>query len=162
MAARRMAPRMRWRSFAPVALLLVLLALLSSCSNRAATVSSMATADPPALTQATEPRDVSLKLMTYNVLWGGGIDREFDSVVAAKYQTNRLDAILKVIKAAAPDVLAVQEAAGWERGSPSVAARVARELDMHYVVAKDDVNLNGTCNTRRAAIAFTAASTACC
>jgi endonuclease/exonuclease/phosphatase family metal-dependent hydrolase len=80
--------------------------------------------------------------MTYNVLWGGGVDREFDSVVASRYQVDRLTAILDVIKTANPDILAVQEAAGWDRGSPSVAEQVAGRLGMHYAVAKDDVNLN--------------------
>jgi endonuclease/exonuclease/phosphatase family metal-dependent hydrolase len=80
--------------------------------------------------------------MTYNVLWGGGVDREFDSVVASRYQVDRLPAILDVIRGANPDILAVQEAAGWDRGGPSVAQQVATELGMHYVVAKDDVNLN--------------------
>ena len=80
--------------------------------------------------------------MSYNVLWGGGVDREFDSVVAPKYQTSRLEGILALIKAASPDVLAVQEAAGWDRGSPSIAAQVAAALGMHYVIARDDVNLN--------------------
>lgn len=85
---------------------------------------------------------VTLRLMTYNVLWGGGVDREFDFNVADRYRVDRLDDILEVVREVGPDLLAIQEAAGWDRGSPSLAERVAQRLGMYQVLARDGSDLN--------------------
>jgi endonuclease/exonuclease/phosphatase family metal-dependent hydrolase len=90
---------------------------------------------------------VSVRLMSYNVLWGGGLDRRFDANYLAWQHPifdgrDRFEAIMAVIERADPDVLAVQEAAGWDEGKPSVAQRVAARLGMQYVLVKNPYNIN--------------------
>src|SRR5262245_33504582 len=81
---------------------------------------------------------LSLRFMSYNVLMGGGLDRRFDSVFLDWQHPlfdgrNRFADIMAVIKAANPDVLAIEEAAGWDEGKPNVADQVAATLGMSYV-----------------------------
>ncbi len=84
----------------------------------------------------------TLRLMTYNVLWGGGVEREFDKNIAASYHVDRLDDILKIVREVDPDLLAVEEAAGWDHGDPTVAEQVATRLGMHHYLAPDGTDLN--------------------
>ena len=134
--------------------------LLAACSQRtSSTDPPLAPTTPVATTRQTSPLvtpvpgksdsesdapalTVTLRLMTYNVLWGGGVDREFDKNIAASYQVNRLDDIVRVVREVDPDLLAIEEAAGWDRGQPSVAEQVAVRLGLHYVLAPDGTDLN--------------------
>jgi endonuclease/exonuclease/phosphatase family metal-dependent hydrolase len=90
---------------------------------------------------------VSLRFMSYNVLWGGGLERRFDQNFLAWQHPifdgrDRFAQIMAVIRRANPDVLAVQEAAAWDEGKPSVAERVATELGMSYVFVKNPYQIN--------------------
>ncbi len=51
------------------------------------------------------------------------------------YPGNRLPQIIDIIKTFDPDILGIQEAAGWDRGNPSVADSVAQVLGMNYFLA---------------------------
>lgn len=81
----------------------------------------------------------TMRVISYNLLFGAGADpvwaRRAAELRPFSYPGNRLPAILNVIKAADPDLLGVQEAAGWASGTPSIAQQVAEELDMNYVIA---------------------------
>lgn len=84
---------------------------------------------------------LTVKVMSYNILWGAGVDREFDENLKAKgqysvYGRDRLPELLSVIKELNPDILGIQEGAGWDRGTPSVIQKVAEELNMNYFLAK--------------------------
>ncbi len=84
------------------------------------------------------PQTVTLKVMTYNVLYGAGHERRFDEHVGERFKgRDRMPELLAFLREAAPDVLAVEEAAGWDLGDPSVAQQVAAELGMDYVFAPD-------------------------
>jgi endonuclease/exonuclease/phosphatase family metal-dependent hydrolase len=90
---------------------------------------------------------VSVRFMSYNVLWGGGLERRFDQNFLAWQHPifdgrDRFHQIMEVIKRSDPDVLAVQEAAAWDEGKPSVAERVAMELGMSYVFVKNPYQIN--------------------
>ena len=88
-------------------------------------------------TPVTEP--VAVRVMSYNILFGAGVDPGWERAAAQlspfAYPGNRLPEILTVIKAANPDILGFQEAAGWDSGSPSIAQQVAKELGMNYFLA---------------------------
>ena len=45
--------------------------------------------------------------------------------------------LLAFLREADPDVLAIEEAAGWDTGNPSLPEQVATELGMSYVLAPD-------------------------
>ena len=86
-----------------------------------------------------EPEE-AITVMTYNILMGAGVDtvspwaKEF--AAQKGYPGNRLPRVLEVIKAADPDILGIQEAPQWDIGSPSVAQKVADELDMNYFIGE--------------------------
>ncbi len=106
--------------------------------------STLLTPVPGSSTTASDgsPLRITLRLMTYNVLWGGGVERGFDFNVAPSYQVNRLEDILRIVREVNPDLLAIEEAAGWDHGTPTVAEQVANRLGMHYFLAPDGTDLN--------------------
>ncbi len=81
-----------------------------------------------------------LTVMTYNIEYGAGVDQEEAKIAerASKGQRagNRLDRVIAVIKHVNPDILGIQEACSWDKNDEAVAKRVARELGMHYYLAK--------------------------
>jgi endonuclease/exonuclease/phosphatase family metal-dependent hydrolase len=85
--------------------------------------------------------------MTYNVLWGGGLDRRFDANLLQWQRPlftgrNRFPDIVELLRGQTPDVLGIQEAAGWDDGRSPLAAEVARRLDMAYSLASNDYEIN--------------------
>jgi endonuclease/exonuclease/phosphatase family metal-dependent hydrolase len=88
----------------------------------------------------------SVRVMSYNILFGAGVDPAWEQAAAQlspfAYPGNRLAEIMVVIKAAKPDILGLQEAAGWNNGSPSLAQQVADELGMNYFLAQVDNGLH--------------------
>jgi endonuclease/exonuclease/phosphatase family metal-dependent hydrolase len=100
----------------------------------------------PSPTEFSTPKPLlAIKVMSYNILWGAGVDRKFDENLKAKgqYSTfgrNRLPDLLSAIKEMDPDVLGIQEAAGWDKGTPSIIQKVAEDLKMNYFLAKGDAN----------------------
>lgn len=90
---------------------------------------------------------LSLKVLSYNVLYGAGVDRQFDEDLKAskqydQYGKNRLPDLIAFIKQVNPDIVGIQEGAGWDRGTPSVVQKVAEELGMNYFLAKTSNELN--------------------
>jgi endonuclease/exonuclease/phosphatase family metal-dependent hydrolase len=98
------------------------------------------------------PQPLALRVMSYNILFGAGADPAWEQAAAKlspfAYPGNRLPQILEVIKAARPDILGIQEAAGWDKGSPSLAEQVAAELGMNYFLAPTPSGLHVALFTR--------------
>jgi endonuclease/exonuclease/phosphatase family metal-dependent hydrolase len=124
----------------------LILVLLSSCQT-GEQAQSMVTDPPPAveITQPTEtqppaPTDLppktataaaliaresgGLRLMTYNILMGGNMINETKEI------------LLRTLETYDPDVLAIQEANGWDAGNFAVTERFANELGYNYVYCK--------------------------
>jgi endonuclease/exonuclease/phosphatase family metal-dependent hydrolase len=81
---------------------------------------------------------VTLKVMSFNVYYGAGHERRFDQHVGSRFKgRDRLPDLIAYLREASPDVLAIEEAAGWDAGEPSVAEQIAAELGMTYVLAPD-------------------------
>lgn len=79
----------------------------------------------------------SFKVLSYNILYGAGFDRQWDAGVPPHLVgKNRLPDLLAVVRAANPDIWGIQEATGWDRGTPSVIQQVAQELGMNYFLAQ--------------------------
>jgi hypothetical protein len=99
------------------------------------------TTPEPAVGEVTPSPALSstVRVMSYNVLFGAGADPVWAQRAADlhpfSYPGNRLPAILNVIKTAEPDLLGIEEAAGWASGTPSIAQQVAGELHMNYFIA---------------------------
>jgi endonuclease/exonuclease/phosphatase family metal-dependent hydrolase len=82
---------------------------------------------------------MKLKVMTYNILYGAGVepsDREVsESSTNGKCMGDRLDRVIKVIKHVDPDVLGIEEANSWNKNDQAIAKKVASELGMNYYLA---------------------------
>ncbi|MBE7555108.1 MAG: endonuclease/exonuclease/phosphatase family protein [Anaerolineales bacterium] len=102
------------------------------------------------ITPSSQP--LTLRVMSYNILFGAGADPGWEQAAAKlspfAYPGNRLPQILEVIKAAQPDIIGIQEAAGWDKGSPSLAEQVAAELGMNYFLAPTGSGLHVALFTR--------------
>jgi endonuclease/exonuclease/phosphatase family metal-dependent hydrolase len=82
---------------------------------------------------------LSLRVMSYNILFGAGVSPYWEQRAANlrpfDYPGYRWPDILNVIKAAEPDILGIQEAADWDKETPAVVQQVADELGMNYFLA---------------------------
>jgi endonuclease/exonuclease/phosphatase family metal-dependent hydrolase len=100
-------------------------------------VAPLESASPPELQAPLAT--TSVRAMSYNILYGAGADPGWERAAAQlspfAYPGNRLPKILRIIKIANPDILGVQEAGGWDKGSPSIVQQVAEELGMNYFLA---------------------------
>lgn len=93
----------------------------------------------PTLVPTAVPQPVTLRVISYNVLWGGGVDPEFVPRISSMnpgFSTrNRVPEIVAFLKQANADIVGIEEASGWERGNPSVIQDVASRLGMRYSIA---------------------------
>jgi endonuclease/exonuclease/phosphatase family metal-dependent hydrolase len=106
--------------------------LLLACSAKPITHSAAA--------EVNGAETVSIKAVSFNVLYGAGSSRRFDENIPQRFRDrNRMPELLAFLKLTQPDLLAVQEAGGWEDG---VAAEIAASLNMSYVLAPDPWDLN--------------------
>jgi endonuclease/exonuclease/phosphatase family metal-dependent hydrolase len=125
-----------------LALAVVLLAGLSGAcakdSSEVEPLEQIATPELPTTPTVSVPF-TRLRVVSHNVLWGAGVDRSFDAnlhphQVPHYAGRNRLPIFLEDMKRAEPDIIAIQEVAGWG-GVPSVAETVAAELGMfHHII----------------------------
>jgi endonuclease/exonuclease/phosphatase family metal-dependent hydrolase len=101
---------------------------------------------PPTLTPSptsTPTPLLNFKALSYNILYGAGVDRIFDAgVPIALVGKNRLPELLSFIKRADPDILGIQEANAWDAGTPPVIQQVAQELGMNYFLATTPSGFN--------------------
>jgi len=138
-------------------LVLIFFALLMACAGSpqvtpappatrtAWTTTPTATAPPTAaptvtLTPSVIPAPTplaSFRVLSYNILYGAGVERQYDAgVLPNLVGKNRLPDLLAVVKQANPDIWGIQEANGWERGTPPVIQQVAQALGMNYFLAQ--------------------------
>jgi endonuclease/exonuclease/phosphatase family metal-dependent hydrolase len=120
----------------------VLTLALIACSPASGNVAPPGAAVPPDAVEPSEAvaviegeESVTLKLLSFNVLYGAGVDRRFDVNIPQRFKgINRMAELMTYLREARPDILAVQEAGGWRDG---VAAQIAADLGMNYVIAQD-------------------------
>jgi endonuclease/exonuclease/phosphatase family metal-dependent hydrolase len=80
---------------------------------------------------------MTIKVISYNVLFGAGVDRKYDDLLSPELRNkNRLPKLVSVINGVKPDILGIQEANGWNKGEPPVVQQVAEQLDMNYYLAE--------------------------
>ncbi len=81
-----------------------------------------------------------LIVMTYNVEYGAGVNpaeaKIAERASKGKRAGNRLNRVLAVVKYVNPDILGVEETCSWDKNDEAVAKQVAKELGMHYFLAK--------------------------
>jgi len=86
----------------------------------------------PSATSTPAPL-ISMKVVTFNVLFGAGIDREWDTELPNNMQgIDRSPLLINYLKQLAPDIVGLQEATGWDKGSPPYIKILADQLGMNY------------------------------
>jgi endonuclease/exonuclease/phosphatase family metal-dependent hydrolase len=107
----------------------------SSTPTAASTSTATPTEAPTHAATPTEAPLFSVKAISYNILLGAGVSRAHDSSLSeAAQRTNRVPALVSVLREAGPDVVGIQEAYDWGTGDPPVIEQVADELGMvHYL-----------------------------
>jgi endonuclease/exonuclease/phosphatase family metal-dependent hydrolase len=108
---------------------------------------------PPAQAPFVETMAATpLRVMSYNILYGAGATPDWERNSANRspfpYPGNRLPAILNVIRAAQPDLIGLQEVAGWEREPWPLVEQVAAGLGMNHVMGRSPSGLNVVLLTR--------------
>lgn len=128
---------MKYKLIFPIIFILLLCACSAGESGQAIQITqSQVVKTPPPPQTSTK----SIKVMTYNILNGAGILPDFEPFAAKNgFPGNRLQQVLDIIKKVDPDILGIEEAAGWdweenlpEGMTESVANMVAKELNMNY------------------------------
>jgi len=93
------------------------------------------TAGPIPASTSTPP--LTIRVISYNILFGAGADRQYDDILSPEWRhKNRLPGLMSFFQLVKPDILGIQEANGWNRGTPTVARQVAEQLDMNYYLAE--------------------------
>jgi endonuclease/exonuclease/phosphatase family metal-dependent hydrolase len=86
---------------------------------------------------ATGSTSAMIRVVSYNILFGAGVDRQYDDLLPSELKNkNRLPELLSFLQEAKPDIMGIQEANGWDRGNPVVVHQVAEELAMNYYLAE--------------------------
>lgn len=108
-------------------LMLGLSLLFANCSGDGEDTTASSTSP------STTPEKV-VTVMTYNIC-GAGVTTCGNSSfpdVDQRSPEERLEKLLEVIRAVDPDIIGIQEAWGWDAGTPSIAEQVAEELNMNF------------------------------
>jgi len=91
----------------------------------------------------TPTSPLTIKVMSYNVLFGAGVDRQYDDLLIPELRNkNRLPELVSFIKGAKLDILGIEEANGWNGGDPRVIEHVAEQLEMNYYLAEAPNNFH--------------------
>jgi endonuclease/exonuclease/phosphatase family metal-dependent hydrolase len=92
----------------------------------------------PVRPNATPTPLLTIRVISYNVLFGAGVDRQYDDLLPAELRNkNRLPGLVSFIDGVKPGILGIQEANGWNTGSPLVVEQVAEQLEMNdYYLAE--------------------------
>jgi endonuclease/exonuclease/phosphatase family metal-dependent hydrolase len=107
--------------------LAILIALLAACSP-----SAPATPNP---TPTAVPQ-VSVRIVSYNILYGAGIDPGWYEHVSLSRRKDRTPELFAYLRELDADVVALQEVYGWDDSQPPFIATAARELGLpNYYVA---------------------------
>lgn len=121
--------------------------LLAACASPQPTATPLSTStiaptmaptqtSTPTLTNTPEPL-FSFRILSYNILYGAGTERQFDSALPPEMVgKSRLPELLSVIQNANPDIVGLQEANGWDRGTPPMIQQVAQTLGMNQFFAR--------------------------
>jgi len=76
-----------------------------------------------------------MKVITFNVLVGAGIDRQWDAELPNNMQgIDRSPLLVDYLKQLSPDIAGLQEATGWDKGSPPYIKTLADQLEMNYFI----------------------------
>jgi endonuclease/exonuclease/phosphatase family metal-dependent hydrolase len=101
------------------------------------TIELTATSTATPSTINTPSPTLSFKVLSYNILYGAGVERQFDSALPPEMiGKSRLPELLSFIRDASPDIVGLQEANGWDRGLPPTIEQVAQQLGMNEFFAR--------------------------
>lgn len=124
------------RSFRFVLLILVFTSTVSCKPQVITTTPQVGPTSIPSPTSTSSP-EVSVKIMSYNILFGGGFLPEwYEHVADKKLHRDRTPELFEYLSQLDADVVALQEAYGWDDTTPPFIATAAQEIGLpNYYVA---------------------------
>ena len=79
---------------------------------------------------------LSVNALTYNILYGAGVNRSRDKDLPLRLRDiDRTPLLMAFLKETNADIVGLQEVVGWQEGSPSFMETFAAELGMNYFLA---------------------------
>jgi endonuclease/exonuclease/phosphatase family metal-dependent hydrolase len=112
-------------------------------STSAQTQTPIAAAMPSQTFTSTPALLRTIRVISYNVFFGAGVDRQYDEHLPAELRnTNRVPEFVSFINEVRPDILGVQEANGWDGNTSPVVHQVAQQLNMNYYLAQAPNHFN--------------------
>ena len=102
---------------------------IASCTSTPTPISTTTTIPSSTLlsTANTSIPQLTVRVMSYNILFGAGVNRESNM--------NRLSDLITLVKQVNPDIMGLEEVCEWESGNPTIISQFASELDMNYYYA---------------------------
>ncbi len=118
-------------------LLASLIVLLGCTANPSVLQETQTPHTPPTQTNPPEPEpQTSVKIISYNILFGGGILPEWYENIDKRFHRDRTPELLAYFKSLDPDIIVLQEAWGWNEPGNSMTAHFAEQLGLpNYYVA---------------------------
>ena len=120
---------MKWKNIINV---VFLVNLLAACS----------TPGTPAPTPTPTPL-LTVKALTYNILFGAGLDHSRDDNQPKDYKRfigrDRTPLLMSYLKEVDADIIGMQEVEGWLKGSPPFIETFAAELGLNYFLPSSDL-----------------------
>lgn len=121
----------------PGIILTLAMVLLSSCVSKQSTEPS-STPAPSATPQATgTPAPlVTVKVATYNILYGAGRDRSNDERISDPFKgIDRSPLLIDYLTQLDADILGLQEATGWDTGDTPYIQTLSQKFGMNYFIS---------------------------
>lgn len=118
------------RSIRYVFLFLVFISMVS-CTRQ--TITATPQAEPTSIPSPiiTPSPEVSVKVMSYNILFGGGFLPEwYEHIADKKLHRDRTPELFEYLRQLDADVIALQEAYGWDDTNPPFIETAAREIGL--------------------------------
>jgi endonuclease/exonuclease/phosphatase family metal-dependent hydrolase len=80
---------------------------------------------------------VTLRCMTYNILWGAEPRKpeDFFGTGQKLHEGNRIELLVSIIREQRPDIVFLQECNGWDKENNKILKQVAKKTNMHSLLA---------------------------
>lgn len=111
--------------------------MFTACVAQPTSGAPAARQEEPTSAPPTQVPEASVKIISYNILFGGGILPEwYEHINEKNLQRDRTPELFDYLRSLDPDIVALQEAYGWEDTDPPFIETAARELGLNnYYVA---------------------------
>lgn len=117
-----------------VIILILVMSIVLSCTP--STPQAPINTSTPGITSTPVPL-LKIKVVTFNILFGAGIDRQWDENVPDNLKgIDRTPLLIDYLEKLSPDIVGLQEVTDWDKGSPPYIKTLADRLGLNYFISK--------------------------